>query len=55
MAVLGESFLEMGPENVGNWKDAHMTEHLRSCTEMEILILRGIRVVMLRIAKLSLN
>ena len=52
---MGESFLDMGPKNVVDWEYAHMNEHLRSCTEMEILILRGIRVVMLRIAKLSLN
>ena len=37
MVVLGESFLEMGLKNVGDWEDAHMTEHLRPCTEMEIL------------------
>ena len=41
MVVLGESFLEMGLKNVGDWEDAHITEHLRSCTEMEILDIEG--------------
>ena len=34
---MGESFLEMGPEKVGDWEDAHMTEHLRQGTNTEIL------------------
>ena len=34
---MGKNFLEMGPENVGDWEDAHMTENLRPFTEMEIL------------------
>ena len=34
---MGKSFLELGPENMGDWEDAHMTEHLRPCTKMEIL------------------
>ena len=41
MAVTSESFLEMGPENVGELEDAHMTEHLRPCTDLEILDIEG--------------
>ena len=31
----------IGPENVGDWEDAHMTKHLRLCTEMEIHDIEG--------------
>ena len=55
MVVLGESFLEMGLKNVGDWEDAHMTEHLRPCTEMEILDIEGHKGSNVLIAKLSMN
>ena len=48
---MGESFLEMGPKNVGDWEDAHMTEHLRHVQRWRYWILRGIGVIMFRIAK----
>ena len=38
---MAESFLEMGPENMGDWENAHMTEHLRPCAEIEILDIEG--------------
>ena len=41
MAVAGESFLEMGLENMGYWEDAYMSENLRPCMEMKILDIEG--------------
>ena len=52
---MGKSFLELGPENMGDWEDAHMTEHIRLCTEMKILDIEGQKGSNVVIAKLSMN